>query len=108
MNKVTTYVAFDGTTFNNESECLRYEQNKIASDTSEKAQEIIEYLRCNRLTIFSLLTMIKHYCAYFGEAGTCKGCIFADENDSCNFGDMPESIDIEALVDLTREDNEDE
>lgn len=108
MDKITTYRAFDGTTFDSESECMEYERKKITSDFSEKATEIIKYLKHNKLAILSFLTRIKHYCATFGEIGTCNGCIFADENKCCIFGDMPESIDIGALLDLTKEDNKDE
>lgn len=107
MDKITTYRAFDGTTFDSESECLQYERKKIVDNNSKKAQEISEFMRSNKMVIYSFLSKVKSYCACFGEMGTCNGCFFADRNRNCAFGDIPEGIDIEAILNLIEE-NEDE
>ena len=107
MEKITVYRAFDGSEFNTELECVKYEKKKAIDDSADKAHEIIEIMKNNHATVFRLLGKIREYCAYFGELGTCKGCMFTDEYDCCLFGDMPESIEVQAIMDLVKE-NEDE
>ena len=100
MDKITIvkYRAFDGIEFNDENECLNYERRKEleASQGVEKLKNNALDLMSANPSCFKVLTALKEYCHAFSAYGSCKDCIFG-EDESCMFGDIVEAFDVDSI-----------
>lgn len=100
MDKITVikYRAFDGAEFDNENECIEYERKKEL-EASQKVEElknnVLDLMSANP-SCFKVLTSLKEYCHAFATYGSCKDCIFA-ENEICMFGDIVEEFDVDSI-----------
>lgn len=80
MEEIITYKAFDGTSFQNKAECIRYEEN--LNESLKLKKEIQSYVKQNHNIILEFLALVKCYCMTLSLS--CKGCLFAEaENDQC-------------------------
>lgn len=95
MEEVITYKAFDGTSFTNKAECIKYEEN--LNESLKLKKEIQSYIKQNHNILLKFLTLISSYCETFSCAGDCKGCLFAKDDKICVISDYPEEFDIEEL-----------
>lgn len=101
MEEVITYKAFDGTSFENKAECVRYEEN--LNESLKLKKEIQSYVKRNYNILLEFLSLVKCYCTTFSCVGDCKGCLFAKDDQSCMISDMPEEFDIEELEKIFKE-----
>lgn len=70
MREVKKFISIDNKEFDNENECIEYEQN------------ILDYIRSNLMNISCLDCQHSSLCKYFVETNICRGnlCSFIMDN----------------------------